>query len=108
MELVQGEGDLDGFESTDTADFSVIAYAVAAITGCGALVVAKKRDKPLSKNNNAVYDRTASCLRETGRFSYCAGKTVQNSVEKGKRCAIIYMYACRSGGVERKTVRVIL
>ena len=26
-----------------TADFSVIAYAVAAITGCGALVVAKKR-----------------------------------------------------------------
>ena len=43
MELVQGEGDLDGFESTDTADFSVIAYAVAAITGCGALVVAKKR-----------------------------------------------------------------
>lgn len=43
MELVQGEGDLDGFESTDTAEFSVIAYAVAAITGCGALVVAKKR-----------------------------------------------------------------
>ena len=26
-----------------TADFSVIAYAVAAITGCGALVIAKKR-----------------------------------------------------------------
>ena len=43
MELVQGAGDLDGFESKDTADFSVIAYAVAAITGCGALVVAKKR-----------------------------------------------------------------
>ena len=43
MELAQGAGDLDGFESTDTADFSVIAYAVAAITGCGALVVAKKR-----------------------------------------------------------------
>ena len=30
-------------ESKPTADFSVIAYAVAAITGCGALVVAKKR-----------------------------------------------------------------
>lgn len=43
MELAQGAGDLDGFESKDTADFSVIAYAVAAITGCGALVVAKKR-----------------------------------------------------------------
>mgnify|MGYP004683621659 FL=1 len=27
----------------DTADFSVIAYALAAITGCGALVIAKKR-----------------------------------------------------------------
>ncbi|MDD6205003.1 MAG: hypothetical protein PUC05_08440 [Firmicutes bacterium] len=27
----------------DTADLSVIAYAVAAITGCGALVVARKR-----------------------------------------------------------------
>ncbi|MDD6204060.1 MAG: hypothetical protein PUC05_03585 [Firmicutes bacterium] len=27
----------------DTADLSVIAYAVAAITGCGALVIAKKR-----------------------------------------------------------------
>ena len=30
-------------ENKPTADFSVIAYAVAAITGCGALVVAKKR-----------------------------------------------------------------
>ena len=30
-------------ESKPTADFSVIAYAVAAITGCGALVIAKKR-----------------------------------------------------------------
>ena len=30
-------------EQKPTADFSVIAYAVAAITGCGALVVAKKR-----------------------------------------------------------------
>ena len=30
-------------EVTDTADISVIAYAVAAITGLGALVVAKKR-----------------------------------------------------------------
>ena len=30
-------------ECKPTADFSVIAYAVAAITGCGALVVAKKR-----------------------------------------------------------------
>ncbi len=30
-------------ESKPTADFSVIAYAAAAITGCGALVVAKKR-----------------------------------------------------------------
>ena len=30
-------------EIQPTADFSVIAYAVAAITGCGALVVAKKR-----------------------------------------------------------------
>lgn len=28
---------------TDTADFSVIAYALAAITGCGALVVVKKK-----------------------------------------------------------------
>ena len=27
----------------DTADLSVIAYAVAAMTGCGALVIAKKR-----------------------------------------------------------------
>ena len=38
---------LDSLEIVDeiqpTADFSVIAYAVAAITGCGALVVAKKR-----------------------------------------------------------------
>ena len=34
-ELVEGE--------RDTADFSVIAYALAAITGCGALVVARKR-----------------------------------------------------------------
>ncbi len=30
-------------EIQPTADFSVIAYAAAAITGCGALVVAKKR-----------------------------------------------------------------
>ncbi len=30
-------------DSTDTADLSVIAYAAAAITGLGALVVAKKR-----------------------------------------------------------------
>ena len=30
-------------EVQPTADFSVIAYAVAAITGCGALVIAKKR-----------------------------------------------------------------
>ena len=30
-------------EVQPTADFSVIAYAAAAITGCGALVVAKKR-----------------------------------------------------------------
>ena len=34
-------GDQDGDQ--DTADLSVIAYTVAAITGCGALVVLKKR-----------------------------------------------------------------
>ena len=30
-------------DSKDSADLSVIAYAVAAITGCGALVIARKK-----------------------------------------------------------------
>ena len=38
-------------------------------------------------------------------FLLCGAKPCRIVLKKGKRCAIIYMYACRSGGMERKTVR---
>ena len=41
FEFVFADPNQDGGQ--DTADLSVIAYAVAAITGCGALVIARKK-----------------------------------------------------------------